>query len=411
MAARRPISWNSLAAPLSAPSQPGRAAPGGHLDDLVGGGSGAGGFVPSPAPAPSRPAASVMPQATTQPAPQPGAAAFPDYLSVDYLLSGVRPGAAPPAPPAPPPVAAAPMPAHVAPEPAPQPPHQVPLLGEAGPADTSSELSPALRASYVALGAAPASEPADASAGQGLDPVSMLRQRSEARDRARAAPVPGPAPARPLAPAAPRPPAGAALPPAPEPAGGVGDAAAFWDGLGVRPENVADERREELLAEVGRSLRELSQGLVEILAARRSVKDEFRIEQTRLQASENNPFKFFPTGEKALARIVVGDEGYMPLDEAIGESLRDIKAHEVAAMAALQAAVTHVLSRLDPKRIEAEGARGAFGGVDKKALWDRFTELHAGFSGDIEGAARDVVSKAFMEAYERQLNQMKGEGQ
>ena len=116
------------------------------------------------------------------------------------------------------------------------------------------------------------------------------------------APVP---PAPPTAPTPAAPPASAPRKPTPSnsrPALNSGDA---WSQLMAGLE-LPDQGRSlnPALAsrEIGATLRALIEGLMEVLAARASTKDEFRLSQTRIGPAMNNPMKFSPTADDALKR-------------------------------------------------------------------------------------------------------------
>ncbi|MDP1911645.1 MAG: hypothetical protein Q8K85_25370, partial [Hyphomicrobium sp.] len=185
-----------------------------------------------------------------------------------------------------------------------------------------------------------------------LDPVSVLRQRGEARPAAgqnRAAPLrPPPAPMF----AAPTPPGGPmdSLPPA---RSGEDELAEFWKTLGIDATQLDAARRAANLQILAAAIREAVGGLVEVLSARTAIKDEFRMDQTRLQPQENNPLKFFRSGEEALRRgLADRPAGFLALDVATRLGFGDIKAHEVATMTAMQNAILQLFQRLAPVAIE-----------------------------------------------------------
>ena len=369
--------------------------------------------------------------------------------------------ASPPQPPMPP---AFDVPATPVMEPAPLPPATPSITGEPQAAppqevDLAEALSNELMADLVALSpeaGQPAPEAESTGARQTLDPITMLRQRAGSRNtrssdvqtamRARTGmrerlkpdrlsadpagleggtlvnpaprqtgaggippmpPVGGSAPEPPDQPpsAQPLPPLPASASPAP---GGTPAAAAppdgaflaFWRALGIDPTQIPPENRAQIMGELGHAIKETAEGLVSILQARRMIKDEFRLEQTTLQAGENNPLKFFKSGADVLDHAVVKrTEGFMTLDKAVQEGFQNMKEHEMAAMAGMQSAITGVLSRLSPTMFESEG-KGLLGRSKDKA-WERFVETHERMSGDIEATTREVIAGDVSNAYER----------
>jgi type VI secretion system FHA domain protein len=187
----------------------------------------------------------------------------------------------------------------------------------------------------------------------------------------------------------------------------------FWNALGLDPNVVPPEKRRDVLAEIGRAVAEMANGLHSVLAARAMVKNEFHIEQTRIRSGDNNAFKFMKSGQDALRKSLVRDHGFLPLARSVREGFHDIKAHEVAAMMAMRAAVSNVLTRMSPQRLETDGATsGLFGGrVDKSKLWDRFVEMHTSMVNDIDKTTRAYIAEEFSRSYESQVSALKqGEG-
>lgn len=254
---------------------------------------------------------------------------------------------------------------------------------------------------------APAASP-EAAPAPAMDPLAMLRHRAIARaasiDLSRpngeAAPrTPEPAPQ-----AAPRPAIGAVAMPGGMNADAASDAAIFWQALGLDADAIPAASRQDMLAELGRAMRETASGLVAILSARKSLKDEFRIDQTRLAALENNPFKFFRSGDDALRRVIVeGKPGYLPLDRAVKQGFSDIQAHEVATVVAMQSALRKLLARMAPVAIESGTEPGLLGRrPDKSKLWDRYVEAHGGLASDLDRTTREMLAEEFARAYAEQ---------
>ncbi|MCA6107934.1 type VI secretion system-associated FHA domain protein TagH [Bradyrhizobium sp. CNPSo 4026] len=180
----------------------------------------------------------------------------------------------------------------------------------------------------------------------------------------------------------------------------------FWSALGLDPDLVPLARRRDVFAELGRALAEMAHGLHSILAAWAMAKKEFQIEPRRIRAGNNNVFKFMKSGHGALREALEKHHGFLPLSRSVREGFDDIKAHEVAAIAAMRNAVSNVLTHMSPQRIESDGANsGLFGAHIRKAkLWDRFVELHASMVNDIDQTARSYIAEEFARSYESQLS-------
>lgn len=207
-----------------------------------------------------------------------------------------------------------------------------------------------------------------------------------------APPAPPPAPRAPVAP-----PAAAAL----DPAMAV---AALLRGAGINPgalHGAAAEQPLVVLEQAGAALRAAIAGLRALLIARADVKREFRIEQTMLRAVGNNPVKFAATEEAAIAALLVGGAHGA---RAVADTVGDLTAHEVATLAATQAAARALLDRLAPEVVEQAdtgGGGGLFGGGREKRLWEAYRRLHTKVTEQFEDDFDSVFGKEFARAYEQ----------
>jgi len=204
------------------------------------------------------------------------------------------------------------------------------------------------------------------------------------------APTPAPAP-----PAAPPP---MPLPAQPVAAGGLAEALALLHTAAGLPPPVAGTDPVAALTAAGVALRASVGGLRALLIARADVKREFRIEQTMLRAAGNNPVKFAATDEAAV-QALIGPRGSGPA--AIRETVDDLTAHQVATLAATQAAARALLGRLAPAGVEAEVPTGGImPGAREKRLWEAYRKLHQQVSDQFEDDFDSAFGKAFARAYE-----------
>ncbi len=183
---------------------------------------------------------------------------------------------------------------------------------------------------------------------------------------------------------------------------------AFLRGLGLH--DAALRNPETTMEHLGAVVRATVSGLRQILMARASIKDEFRIEQTVVRPSGNNPLKFALDDDDALATLLgIGRRASMPAAEAITEAFDDLRMHELATISAMQAAVRVLLAQFQPEAI----ARTAGGGglqihpAQKKArAWDAFAQLHGKVSQALSDDFDSVFGKAFARAYEQAIEKL-----
>ncbi|WP_291295955.1 type VI secretion system-associated FHA domain protein TagH [Elioraea sp.] len=196
---------------------------------------------------------------------------------------------------------------------------------------------------------------------------------------------------------------------APETGAGGDDAAllaAFLAGAGlpdlVRRSTVPPEK---LMHGLGAAFRAFVEGLREVLITRASIKSEFRIEQTIIAARGNNPLKFSPSVEDAIAAMLGEARGaFMDAETAVRDSLDDVKHHEMATMAAMQAGLRAVLAAIEPAslREEAEAAGGlSLVPAQRRArAFDLYEARFAALSRDIDNNTDGAFARAFARAYE-----------
>jgi type VI secretion system FHA domain protein len=189
------------------------------------------------------------------------------------------------------------------------------------------------------------------------------------------------------------------------PAAGTSDLlAAFLGGAGMEGAAVADPAA--TMVALGTAFRELVSGLRQALMARAAVKGEFRIEQTMIRARGNNPLKFSANDDDALGALLgSGRRVDMAPGEAVADALRDMRLHELASAAAMQAAVRSLVARLDPAPLRAEGekAGGVLPAQKRARAFELYEKLHATVTQGLTDDFDSVFGKAFAHAYEEAL--------
>ena len=246
-------------------------------------------------------------------------------------------------------------------------------------------------------GAAAQAKPSSAAAAMQVD---LLVGEPSGRHAARRKAVPPAGPAR----AAPAP---AALASAPM-VGANAAAAALLAGLGLSRPNAA-QLTPEHFERVGALLRAMTGGTVELLTARMLAKRELGADATQLRSRENNPLKFAPDVDAALAHLLgPAERGFLPPLLAAKEAFDDLQAHQVALLAGMRAALDSVMSRFDPAALEQRLAPvGAWENLipaNRKArLWTEYSEQFERIVNEVEGEFDALLGRAFLKAYQAQL--------
>jgi type VI secretion system protein len=210
-----------------------------------------------------------------------------------------------------------------------------------------------------------------------------------------------------------RPPAASADLPAPRatPAGSD-PARAFLAAAGAEDLMITDAELPETMTRLGQTLKSMIVGLREILMTRTSIKSEFRIEQTMVNVGGNNPLKFSVSPEQAVEAMVKPTaRGYLPAHEAATQALEDIKAHEIAMVTGMEAALKGVLAKLNPAsltaQIEKKGGFGGFLSNRKAKYWETYEAMYAEISDQAQNDFHELFAREFAQAYRKQLARLK----
>ena len=188
--------------------------------------------------------------------------------------------------------------------------------------------------------------------------------------------------------------------------------AGFLEEAGLAGKDVAGASPDTVLR-AGRLLRRLVAGLVVMVEARARAKSQMGAETTNLSLEGNNPIKFTRTPEQALARLLnPAERGFMDGEEAIEDAFRDLQAHQVATLKAMQGALKTALNRFSPDAIRRRAElKGLFARILPAArdaeLWRNYEREFGLVAQESDEAFVEVFAKQFRKAYEKQTQQAK----
>jgi type VI secretion system protein len=184
---------------------------------------------------------------------------------------------------------------------------------------------------------------------------------------------------------------------------------ALIEGLGIEPAAVSHVEPADFARLAGAMLREATQGAMAVLRSRAMTKRETRMAMTMIEERDNNPLKFFPDADRALAQMLgTRGNGYLPPQEAMRAAFRDIQAHELAMVAGMRAALAHAMERIDPQAIERSldppAGLDALIGNRRARLWQRFVETWEHVARDAGDDIQRSFGEPFGRAYQAQLD-------
>jgi predicted component of type VI protein secretion system len=182
--------------------------------------------------------------------------------------------------------------------------------------------------------------------------------------------------------------------------------------LGLDPARV----QPGIYAQLGAVLRAVTEGLMNVLQSRATVKSQFRMPMTYVRPVENNPLKISPSMPEALRSLFMArNPGYPAPTEAFREGLADISHHELAMLAGVRAAYRAMLASLHPDKLETQFTRrlrrtsfipwdlALVRFANRLRFWGMYRAQFEDFESDPESHFQLLFGEAFAQAYEEQL--------
>ncbi len=187
---------------------------------------------------------------------------------------------------------------------------------------------------------------------------------------------------------------------------------AFCQGAGVNlplPAGGAAER----MHTVGRVLRSAVEGTLQLMAVRASTKHEMRAAVTQIQARSNNPLKFAPDATTGVEQLVKpATRGFLEGPAAMEDAMNDLVGHSIGTVQGMRSAIEGMLGRFDPAELEQKLSRGSM--LDnlipanrKARLWELYLQHHRSIREEAQEDFHALFGKAFVAAYEQQVERLK----
>jgi type VI secretion system protein ImpI len=173
-------------------------------------------------------------------------------------------------------------------------------------------------------------------------------------------------------------------------------------GAGIPQEALMSRDPHEVALEIGSVLRSVVDELALLLQARAAAKVLAKSShRTMVSATDNNPLKFVPGTEEILDIMFARRRaGYLDARHSIEDAFRDLKTHEFATYAAMQAALSRLLDDLSPDAIEKKLPASSFASRKARA-WDAFVATWEAKEDAHENGMLDVFLAYFSEAYSK----------
>jgi FHA domain-containing protein/type VI secretion system protein len=187
----------------------------------------------------------------------------------------------------------------------------------------------------------------------------------------------------------------------------------FLAGAGIPGQPIPGGLTPELMYQLGQLLRESTRGTLDLLLARAATKREVRAEMTIIVAQDNNPLKFSPNVDAALAALLTPrGHGFMPPLRAVRDAYEGLSSHQQGFVAGMRAVLDVVLARFNPadfeRRLTQRSMTDSLLPMNRKAkLWDLFTELYGELGQQAAAEFHALFGQEFLRAYDAQIARLR----
>ncbi len=187
---------------------------------------------------------------------------------------------------------------------------------------------------------------------------------------------------------------------------------AFLEGARLGHLDIADP--EAFLRESGETMRAAIQGITMLMLASTAVKKSLGAGTGDDVNGSDNPLKSISDPAKAVAYLFDATKrpafGPTPV-EALDDVCSDLRVHQIALMAAMQAVVLSALQSVDPRLVEREqgGNLGGLSMTRKSKLWDLVVAHHEKVTLDIGESFNRAFGPDVQAAYLAEVRRIRGE--
>lgn len=178
---------------------------------------------------------------------------------------------------------------------------------------------------------------------------------------------------------------------------------------------MSESKLHSLPDEVTALLRTCIGNVMEVLSARRQVKQQLKMDNTIIQRVDNNALKVSASADDAIERMFAkSSDAYLQPEQALVEAFHDIGDHQVAMMAATLQVYQQVVARFEPGAVEQQlpsssGQGKLFAGKNKR--WEDYKEHYDAIAANGAENVHEAFLREFSAAYSEQLRKLKRERQ
>jgi FHA domain-containing protein len=171
-----------------------------------------------------------------------------------------------------------------------------------------------------------------------------------------------------------------------------------------------------LMQDIGGVMRAAIEGTLQLIAVRATTKHELRAAVTVIQARGNNPLKFAPDASSGIEQLLRPTmRGFLAGPAAMTDAMNDLVGHSIGTVAGMRSALEGMLGRFAPQQLESKLVGQSFLDsllpMNRKAkLWELYLQHFETIREEAQEDFHTLFGKAFLAAYEQQLERLKREG-
>lgn len=185
----------------------------------------------------------------------------------------------------------------------------------------------------------------------------------------------------------------------------------FIRAMGMDPDSLSPAQRKEINELGGRMLRELVEGMMQLLRSRSTIKNEFRMNVTTIEPFENNPFKFSVTVDDALENMFIKkSKAYKEPLDALHECFHELGEHQLAMIAGIREGFRKMMDRFDPNTLEKlfrrRGKYSPLPVLRHVRCWNNYNSYYARLNDNPDASFQSLFGSDFVQAYEDHLRQL-----
>lgn len=184
------------------------------------------------------------------------------------------------------------------------------------------------------------------------------------------------------------------------------------DAMGLDSSRMTPAEMDDINQMAGEMIREVVEGMLQVLRSRASIKNEFRMNVTTIQPVENNPLKFSVNVDDALENMFVKkSNAFKKPVEAFREGFQELGEHQIAMIAGIRHGFEQMFTRFNPTELEKhfnrQGKGGGIPGMQKVKYWTSYSDFYARYVDNMDASFQQLFGSDFVNAYEDQLRKLK----